>query len=387
LVNNFIKQLQSEYQRRFGSPPTASVSAPGRINLIGEHTDYSEGYVLPVAIDRKIFIAFTPRSDDLVGVYSMDFDEYFELHVGDFDRQLDGWKAFITGVAWAFYKAGYVLNGWQGVVAGNIPIGAGLSSSAALEVAAGTAFCLSSGINISPTQLALIAQTAEVDWVGVNVGIMDLLIAAGGKKNHALLLDCRTLNYEYVLIPTGLSLIVLDTMTRRTLSTSSYNNRHDEVKLASQILGVKSLRDASMTLLENFHTKLSHNLYLRASHVIQENQRTVDFTNAMRNSNLLLMGKLVNDSHISLRDKYEVSSPELDLIVSLAQKQPGCLGARMIGAGFGGCALALLQKRDLSQFAERISTSYHKQTGLIPHIFTIKSADGVTASEFNDPFM
>lgn len=377
MIETRRQQIITAYNRRFNISPSMIVSAPGRINLIGEHTDYTEGFVLPVAIDRDVTIAFSPRQDDLVRVYSLDYEEEFETHLSSFEKQHQPWAEYIIGMAWTLINAGFQLSGWQGVVSGNIPIGAGLSSSAAFEVAVGKTFCLSSEIEISPTLLAKLAQMAEINWVGVNVGIMDQLISSAGKANYAMLLDCRTLKINHVPIPDQVSFIVLDTLTRRELTHSAYNTRHEEVKKATQILELHSLRDASIELLQEKQTHLTDTLYRRARHIVTENERVNRFVTSMRNNAIAQMGALINASHVSLRDDYEVSSNALDTIVNLAQNHPGCLGARMMGAGFGGCALALLRRGDDDRFSLDVSAAYRGKTGVEPNIFRVNSADGV----------
>jgi galactokinase len=369
--------ILTAYQKHYQGKPGFLVTAPGRINLIGEHTDYSEGFVLPVAINRDITIAFTPREDRLIKAFSQDFNENIQLDLDQFQRNQDGWAEYIKGTAWALTDAGYHLQGWQGVIAGNIPAGAGLSSSAAFLVAVAKTFCLASNITLTPTDLAVISRNAESDWVGVNVGIMDQLISAAGKENHAVLLDCRSLDYEYIPIPSGISLVVMDTMTRRELTYSDYNTRHEEVRKASQILSVNNLRAANLQLLQEKQAQLPQKLFQRAKHVITENKRVLSFVNSMRNRDVLSMGKLINESHASLRDDFEVSSQALNLIVDLAVDHPHCLGARMMGAGFGGCALALLRNDDFVLFRQVITRNYRAETGLEPQIFAIKSTDGV----------
>lgn len=372
-----ISKAISLFQQRYNRAPSHVVTAPGRINLIGEHTDYSEGFVLPMAIDRYVTIAFTPRQDQIIKVYSAEFTEIFTSQLSNLKNTPGGWSQYIKGVAWALMDLGYQLRGWDGVMLGNIPIGAGLSSSAALEVAAGKVFSISSMIEITPPQLALIGQKAEQQWVGVNVGIMDQLISAAGKAGHACLLDCRTLEIEYVPIPDHIQLVIMDTMTRRELTHSDYNTRHDEVIQAARRLGVGFLRDASRDLLESSVEKLSPILYQRALHVISENERVHQYANAMRKTDLNSMGRLVNDSHTSLRDNYEVTNHALDLIVELAQNQPGCLGARMMGAGFGGCALALLTNDPLQAFSNPVIQAYQTVMGFAPKIYPVTSVDGV----------
>jgi galactokinase len=377
MMQEQVEKVAATYRQYFKENPSSIVTAPGRINLIGEHTDYSEGFVLPVAIDRNVTVAFTPRADKIIRVYSMDFDQELVVHLDEISQSNGGWKEYVMGMAWALLDAGYALSGWQGVFAGNIPIGAGLSSSAALEVAIGKTFCVASNLELTPTTLALLSRKAEFKWVGVNVGIMDQLISAAGRKGHALLLDCKTLEFEYVPIPLGVTLVVLDTMTRRELTKSDYNARHEEVVQAAKLLGVQFLREASPQMVEEIRPQMSSRIYQRAKHVVTENQRVHTFSNAMRNNELLMMGQVINASHASLRDDFEVSSPELNLIVELAQKQPECLGARMMGAGFGGCALALLKTDHITSFSEKVFHPYHEQTGIEPHIFNVTSADGV----------
>ncbi len=371
------ERVISTYKRLFMESPSYISRAPGRINLIGEHTDYSDGFVLPVAIDRTVTIAFSPRDDDLLHIYSTDFDDEIIVSLGDLQREHAGWKDYAVGMAWAMIDSGLQLTGWQGVVAGNIPIGAGLSSSAALEVAIGQTFCLSSGLNLSKTDLAQISRKAETDWVGVNVGIMDQLISAAGKEGHALLLDCRSLEFEYVPIPKRARLIVLDTKTRRELTLSDYNTRHEEVRKTAMILGGQQLRDATPSLIQLNKNRLSNTHYRRAKHVVSENVRVNNVVIAMRSDDLNTMGDLINESHVSLRDDFEVSSDELNLIVELAQSQPNCVGARMMGAGFGGCALALLNNGDIQGFIQTVNKPYHAETGIEPNIFEVFSTQGV----------
>jgi len=373
LTNRVVNKYLSFYHHM----PTLAVFAPGRINLIGEHTDYSGGFVLPVAIKLGILIAMTPREDDLIKLYSIDLDEQIEINLSVLEKENEGWGEYIKGVAWALRERGYTLQGWQGVFAGSIPIGAGLSSSAALLVATVKAFCLSSGLSLSETTIAQIAKTAESEWVGVNVGIMDQLISAAGKAGHAVCLDCRSLDYEYVPIPEKVSFVVLDTMTRRELSLSAYNTRHDEIKEASKKLGVPTLRDATLALLTEKKSTLSDTLYRRAKHVISENARVLAFSSAMKNGDLQEMGALINASHTSLRDDFEVSSKELNLIVEIAQNQPACLGSRMAGAGFGGCALAIIENSNVETFIEYVSKAYLDETGIQPQLFKVVSGDGV----------
>lgn len=379
LDSQLIEKVTTKYFDLFSTKPEMMVFAPGRVNLIGEHTDYSDGFVLPLAINMGILIALKVREDEQVKLFSLDFEEYFDQEISKFSKKEGKWQEYIKGVAWAFKEAGFDLKGFQGTFAGNLPIGAGLSSSAALEVATAKTFCITSDIDLSKRGLAKICQAAERDWVGVNVGIMDQLISANGKSGHAMMLDCRTLETKHIPIPDNICFVVMDTSTRRELSHSEYNTRHEEVKLAASILGVTHLRDASRRMLINKKGQMPQKIFTRAKHVITENERVHAFGSAMEGSNPEKMGDLLNQSHISLRDDFEVSSRELDIIVEISQKQAVCYGARMTGAGFGGCALALIEENKLDGFTNDVSQSYIKETGITPNIFNVESADGVHA--------
>lgn len=379
---NIQRKIVKAFQQRYGEQPGFLVSAPGRINLIGEHTDYSDGFVLPVAINRKISIAFRARKDTTINVYAVDFNESAKIDIRQLKASVKGWQPYIEGVAWALQTSGFSLRGWDGVIGGDIPIGAGLSSSAALEIAAARVFSQTSDLALSQEQLAKICQMAEMNWVGVNVGIMDQLISAAGKAGCAMKLDCRTLEHEYFPIPPGVQVFVLDTMTRRELTHSDYNTRHAEVELACSTLGISHLRDADLAIIEKLKTPTNMILFRRAKHVFEENQRVHDFCNAMQKGDFKIMGRLLNQSHKSLRDNFEVSSDALNLIVEIAQNHPSCFGARMTGAGFGGCALALLKSNDDDAFINHVSENYKQEIGIEPKIFRVESADGVCLKRY-----
>lgn len=377
-MENLLKEkVVEKFRNLFGADPEFVVYAPGRVNLIGEHTDYSDGFVLPFAINLGIFLAFSPTNNEQIDIYATDFDQMFSHRMSKISKGPAGWTAYIKGVIWALKSQFVDLNGFQGVIAGNLPIGAGLSSSAAFEVAVAKAFCISSNVDLSNTELAQICQRAEREWVGVNVGIMDQLISACGKHGQALKLDCRTLESDTIPIPDGISFVVLDTNTRRELSQSAYNTRHDEVESAAQILKVPALRDASLSMLTKEKDKFPSTIYRRARHVISENDRVLAFVNAMKDHDLQKMGELLNESHTSLRDDFEVSSEELNIIVNIAKAQPCAFGARMAGAGFGGCALAMVDERFLDDFICKVHHEYQIHTNIEPHIFSVESSDGV----------
>jgi galactokinase len=329
-------------------------------------------------------MALSPKEDDYLQLYSLDFNQSLEGNISEFFPLKSSWKEYIKGIARILTDLELNIKGFEGVFAGDLPIGAGLSSSAALEVAAVKAFCLTSNLPLLPLELAKVGLKAEREWIGLNVGIMDQLISATGKRGFALKLDCRTTQGEYVPIPDNFFFVVMDTRTRRELSHSAYNTRHDEVLKAAELLGVPYLRDATLSLLNKQSDRLSPTLHQRARHVITENQRVHAFESAMKNKDLQEMGRLINESHRSLRDNFDVSSTELNTIVEIAQAQAGCFGARLTGAGFGGCALAMVENNRLDDFTRNVHRLYQTKTGIEPHIFKVESSDGVHTIDIRD---
>ena len=369
-------RVTEEFERRYGSPPALVVRAPGRVNLIGEHTDYNDGFVLPMAIDRATWIALRPRADGRVVATSLDFEETRDFALDALQTGVAHWSEYLKGVAWALIQAGHALRGWEGTLAGDVPIGAGLSSSAALELATARAFAAISGLAWEPTVMARLSQRAENEWVGVNCGIMDQLISAAGKAGHALLMDCRSLETQAVPMPAGATVVVLDTATRRGLVDSAYNERRAQCEAAAKFFGMKALRDVSVEQFEAKSGQLDVITRRRARHVVTENARTLQAAAAMRQGDAVTLGQLMNASHVSLRDDFEVSSAELNLMVECALKQAGCLGARMTGAGFGGCAVALVREADAHAFSTQVAADYRAATGLKPDIYVCAAADG-----------
>ena len=349
--------VEAVFLERFGEAPAAVVRAPGRVNLIGEHTDYNDGFVLPMAIDREIRIALRPRADDRVRVFAADVGQEASFALTALERGT-GWQEYVKGVAWALQSEGLALVGWEGVMAGDVPRGAGLSSSAALELAAARAFQASSGFPWQATRMARACQRAENRWVGVNSGIMDQLISALGREGHALLLDCRSLDGEVVPLPEEHVVVVLDTGTRRGLVGSAYNERRTQCEAAALHFGVPALRDVSQEAFEAGAEGLPELPRRRARHVIGENARTLAAAEAMRHGDAAALGRLMNASHASLREDFEVSSDALDAIVACARTQPGCRGARMTGAGFGGCAVALVEASAVDAFVGAVTACY-----------------------------
>jgi galactokinase len=364
------------FRERFDEPPAFVVRAPGRVNLIGEHTDYNDGFCLPMAIDRALWIALRPRRDGQVGVAALDVGESITFELGALSPGEAGWGQYVTGVAWALQHNGYNLSGWEGVMSSDIPIGSGLSSSAALELAVARAFAAVSGFAWQPEGMARIAQQTENQWLKLRTGIMDQLIGATGVEGQALLIDCRSLAREPVPLPSGATVVVMDTRTPRGLVNSAYNERRAECEQAAQRLGVAALRDVSRADLERLGDRLSPVLRRRARHVITENERTLLAAAAMRAGDTAELGRLMNASHDSLRDDYEVTSVTLDAMVASARRQKGCWGARMTGAGFGGCAIALVAEPAVEPFIAGVFQAYQQATGLTPDIFACRPAAG-----------
>ncbi|MEK6220907.1 MAG: galactokinase [Chloroflexota bacterium] len=376
LINAFI----SKYNRK----PIYIVRAPGRVNLIGGHTDYNDGFVLPMAINRELWIALQSRTDDLVIIDSLDFDEEITFSLSNLDDNKKGWGRYVKALAWSLTEDGNSLKGWEGVMSGNVPMDAGRSSSAALELAVAKAFSLSSDIEWEPKRMAILAQKAENDWVGVNCGIMDQMISAAGIQGNALLIDCRTLNIETVPMPEGVTVVIMDTMTRRSLVNSAYNERREQTQEAADFFGVNFLRDVTPEMVDSKEKELLPIIYKRAKHIVSENRRVLDAAIFMRAGEVESLGKLLKASHISLRDDYEVSCPELDIIVAIAENHSACFGARMTGAGFGGCAIALVTKGKEEEFSLHITEEYKKATNLEPKIYVSLPSDGASNHVIED---
>ena len=367
--------IAQEFISRFKESPQFIVRAPGRVNLIGEHTDYNDGFVLPMAIDRAIWIALRPRSDRRILLHSLDLEQPADFSLDDFSHE-SGWTEYVRGIAWVLQEEGFPISGWEGILAGDVPLGAGLSSSAALELSLLKAFWTVSDFRWDGARMAELACQADHDWVGIQSGIMDQMISALGKENHALLIDCRSLDFNLLPLPKETRVIVLDTATRRGLVDSAYNERVRQCRRAAKGLNIPSLRDISP---DDFNAKadtLDPIPRRRARHIISENDRTLRAAKALEHGDMDTFGQLMNASHTSLRDDYEVSSIELNIMVEIANLQLGCLGARMTGAGFGGCAVALVQKESANTFVENIRSSYQASTGLKPNIYICEASNG-----------
>ncbi len=372
------EQVETAFAELFGPDPDLLVRAPGRVNLIGEHTDYNDGFVLPMAIDREVWIALRPRRDTRVVAHSLDFDETAELDTAALSRGDSGWFEYVKGAAAALGEAGRPVAGWEGVIGGNVPIGAGLSSSAALELATLRAFAAVAELAWEPTWAALLGQRVENHWIGVSSGIMDQLVVAAGRAGHAMLIDCRSLAIEPVPIPADAAIVVLDTDTRRGLLDSAYNRRRRQCEAAAAAFGVPALRDVDLATFEAGSVSLDPITRRRARHVVTENRRTLEAADALRSAELERLGALMNASHASLRDDFEVTSDALNTIVQIAQDAGGCYGARMTGAGFGGCAVALVEADRVSGFIAEVVPLYASATGRTARAYACRAVQGAS---------
>ena len=383
-TENRNQPLIEAFQRHFDALPTHVAIGPGRVNLIGEHTDYNDGFVLPVALKRDVRIAWRRRADRHVRLYSLEYDESFEF---DLDHPLYNklmlWCNYIQGVAWSLQEQGLQLTGLDGVVSGNVPRGSGLSSSAGLEIAAAVALMSASGVSgqLAGPQVARAAQRAENEFVGVNCGIMDQFISVLGAENHALLIDCRSLAYELIPFPESAALVIGNTKASRSLAGSAYNQRVQEcaagvAALQTALPAVRALRDVTSAQLEEHKSLLEPTVYRRCRHVVSENERVLETVTALNQGDLTTVGQLMNASHESLREDYEVSSPALDLMVETMRSAPGCYGARLTGAGFGGCAVALVAPAQAQAVADVIYEKYPKAANVWPEVYTSRAAAG-----------
>jgi galactokinase len=376
------------YQNRFLQAPLFVARAPGRVNLLGEHVDYNDGFVLPAAIDRATYVAFSPASTDQTTLVAADFGEEAQFTPATLPakRQPDGsplpeWALYPAGTAWALGEAGHSTPAMQAAFSSDIPRGSGLSSSASIEMAFGVAWSMLGVWSLPAMQLALLGQKAENRYVGVNCGIMDQFASACGEADRLLLLDCRSLEYRSLPLPENTVIVVADTTVRRKLTSGEYNNRRAACEEAVRLLsgdlpGLKSLRDVSVETFNRLSKTLPVTVEKRARHVVEEIERTCQAIPLLEQGQTREFGQLMNACHVSLRDLYEVSVPELDSMVEIAQPLPGCFGARLTGGGFGGCTVNLVASAQAEAFARMLGPEYERRTGLHPEIYICQASQG-----------
>jgi galactokinase len=377
-------RLKALFAELYGGHPTI-YRAPGRVNLIGEHTDYNDGFVMPAALNLHTYVAVGPRADRLLRVYSENLDEACDLDLDSIRPGKSGhWSDYVRGVAGVLETSGYKLRGADLAIASEVPLGSGLSSSAALEVSTAWALVRNSEIDVDRNALPQMCQRAEHLYPETKCGIMDQFISCHGRAGHALMLDCRSLDFQLLPVPSQVRLMVCDTMVKHEHASGGYNTRRRECEEGLQALKqvlpeIHALRDVSVDELEQYRGRLSPVIYKRVRHVVTENERVKMAASALQSADMAKLGALMADSHRSLRDDYEVSTPELDLMVELARDQKDVYGARMTGGGFGGCTINLVHSDRAEEVQQRLVQLYEAKTGLKPTIIICEGSDGAGA--------
>lgn len=379
-MSDLIQNVKVSFEQVLGYAPSHIVQAPGRVNLIGEHTDYNDGFVLPCAIDYQTVAAAAKREDNLIRIVSVDYanavDE-FDITQDITFQQDKMWANYIRGVVKCLRRRGYQFTGADISVSGNVPQGAGLSSSAALEVVIGQTFKALYNLEISQAEIALNGQQAENEFVGCNCGIMDQMISAEGRENHAMLLDCRSLDAQAVPMPEDLAVVIINSNKKRGLVESEYNTRREQCEEAARIFGVKALRDVTIRQFNDKAPELDEVIAKRARHVITENDRTVEAAQALRAYDIKRMGELMAESHASMRDDFEITVKEIDTLVEMVKGVIGDQGGvRMTGGGFGGCIVALIPPVLVDEVKATVEAKYQAETGLKASIYVCQAKEG-----------
>ncbi len=384
--------LAAAFEAAFGRQPAHLARAPGRANLMGGHIDYSEGPVLPVTVDLEVLAAVGATADGRVRLRAIDLAEETQFHLHDLERGLDtdgvplpGWARYPAGVAWALQQEGYRLPGLEAVYRSSIPIGAGLSSSAAVEVAFGLSWCRLAGFSLEPLALAQICLRSENDYVGVACGLMDPFACLFGRQGHALYFDPRTLEWEHLPLPASVGLVVADSGVRRQLLGSEFNSRRAEVEQAVEQLrwlfpGIRTLRDVSKDDLAEAAGSLPELVQRRARYVVEEIERVRLARAALRAADIQAVGRLMLEGHAAARRDYGTSIPEMDLLVEFAGNFDGCFGARMTGGGFGGCSVNLVETSRMDAFGEALATAYRQKTGSEATLYFCRPSDGAAVT-------
>ncbi len=373
------QRVRAHFREVFGTNASIIARSPGRVNLIGEHTDYNDGFVLPMGLPHATWLAVERRDDRLVVLHSEGYGETrFDIDTIAPGLPVAGWGSHVAGTLWALRQAGIPLRGFQGTVATDVPIGASLSSSAALEVAAARAALAVADQPFDPVAAALAGQRAERDFLGLPSGIMDQLISAIALEGCAMLIDCADLTTRPVPVPESASIVILDTMSRRELVGSEYGKRRHDCEQAVAVLGIGSLRSATPALVEMYANEMGERVANRARHVVNEIVRTEQAAQDFEAGDLAAFGRAMNASHASLRDLYEVSGPELDLMVDVAQGAPGVYGARMTGGGFAGAAVAMVDTDQIEAFASHVISGFTERTGVAPTLYVVRPGAGAS---------
>lgn len=374
------ENTETLFAEKFGYPATHFVQAPGRVNLIGEHTDYNDGFVLPCAIDYQTVISCAKRDDRRVRVIAADYEnqsDEFSLDEAILSHESQQWSNYVRGVVKHLQQRDGSFGGVDMVISGNVPQGAGLSSSASLEVAVGTVFQQLYHLNLDGAQIALNGQEAENQFVGCNCGIMDQLISALGKKDHALLIDCRSLGTKAVPMPKGVAVVIINSNFKRTLVGSEYNTRREQCETGARFFTQKALRDVSLDQFNAVANELDPVVAKRVRHVLTENARTQEAAQALEKGDLKRMGELMADSHASMRDDFEITVPQIDTLIDIVKATIGDEGGvRMTGGGFGGCVVALVPENLVPAVKEAVASQYEAKTGIKETFYVCKPSEG-----------
>ena len=385
---NLIDRVEAQFKNRFGAAPDFIARAPGRVNLLGEHVDYNDGFVMPAAIDRATYVAFSVSTDGVNRIVALDLgaqvcftNDSIRFKKQEDDTELPEWGLYSAGVAKIMADEGMPPSPIHAAFASDVPRGSGLSSSASVEVAFFTAWQQLGGWVVDKMKKARLCQKAEIEYVGVNCGIMDQFASVCGEENRILFLDCQSLNWQLLALPPGVSIIIADTSVRRKLTTGGYNIRRKECETAlnlikEQIPGIASFRNVPMDLFEKVAPSMPENILRRARHVISEIDRTGKARKLLERGDLTGFGRLISETHSSLRDDFEVSCPELNVMVAIAHSLEGCLGARLTGAGFGGCTVNLVETDKAECFIQQLVSAYNEKTGLVPAVYLSNASDG-----------
>ncbi len=375
--------LECEFRSRFGRDATVAVRAPGRVDLMGSHTDYNEGFVLTMAIDRDTWLLAAPRDDAVIRIHSLNLDRpvEFAYSVDESAERVGGWGAYVQGVAWAIARTTGVSVGFDGLVHGTIPVGSGLSSSASLEVAVATALERLSNLRLDPLAKSQLCQTAENEWVGVNCGILDQYSSVMGREGQAMVLDCRKLKHEFAPIPHELVPVVCDTRAPRQLTGSEYGQRRADceraaARIATRFAGVRALRDVELDMLEACRDLLTEREFARATFVVQENRRVLSMAQSLENDDRQTIGRLMTESFVGARERYQICVDPMQAMFDAATSIDGCTGCRQAGAGFGGCLIALVERDAVDVFRRTVVERYQRLSGLEPEVYPVVPSDG-----------
>ncbi len=374
--------IAREFESRFGGPPTVWVRAPGRADLMGSHTDYNQGFVLTMSIDRDTWIAARPRPDRVATVYSLNVPGGGSFSLDEIQHDLDSpWTDYVRGVAKVFQEAGYPLRGFEGLIHSTVPVGGGVSSSAALEVATAELFRVLAHWEIAPVELAVLCQRAENEFVGMRCGILDQYSSVMGRPKHSLLLDCRSITSRTVPLPDGIEVVLCDTRAGRKLTGSGYASRRADCEEGARLLGsvdpqIKALRDVSPEMVLAQHDALPETILRRCLFVARENQRVLDMAEALKAADLGAIEILMKRSFEEARDLFEIVSPEMEQMVEAISHGPGVIGARQAGAGFGGCIVAVVHVAQSPMFVSHVIEAYSAATGLQPAVFPLRPSFG-----------